>query len=348
MIKLIRLSDNREFTIDSENSLWKATKIEGIDALTLNVYTETPAIGVGEIVTGKHTGRRDINITAHRSSHKFISDARDTIINFFNPDDTYKMEIEYNGKNLCIDGELLAYKLPTENIHRPLDLTFTMLCPDPYFYKNKSMAISPYARFMVGGIYPVAPIFTFNLYHTTKITVYIDNESTIEIVLPVKYFTISNITWYELELDCKEGILTNKTTKEDLTEYIKKGSTFIFHNEAAYHVVRYEYSSQTQDTSGTLQIPKAPATYVYSPTMEWKIQSLTITYPDSQTETYTTIGHFSHKTSSGDLWAIDIYDYSFKINGSPNSTFQYRAKLEDPVAGSCSANILIKEQYRGF
>ena len=344
MIKLTRLSDQKEFVIDGDSREWKATNIEGIDALTLNVYTETPAIGTGEIVTGKHTGRRDISVTAHRSSHKNISTARNTIMDFFNPDDTYTMEIQYNGKDLFIDCELLAYKLPTENIHRPLDLTFTMLCPDPYFTNNNEISTST-GRFTVGGNFTVIPTFYITLFSAdTEIEINVDGSTNpIHISFPINFFPSEKMSPYGLELDCRYGTLTNASS-EDLTSCIKSGNPMI-RLKPGNHYVNFQSSKKTK-VSGTAVIS---STHTATVNTSSRVRQVQVTWPDGKTITY---GYSSTPYSYGEnnnLYQLTFLDKGL-IFGGPYSdeSIKYTALLSELSNGNGVATIQYKELYRGF
>ena len=337
MIKLTRLSDNQQFVIDGGNSKWKATKIEGIDALTLNVYTETPAIGTGEIVTGKYTGRRDISITAH-ISYPFSSPVRSEVMDFFDPDDTYTMEIRYNSKNLFIDCELLAYKLPTGNERRPLDLTFTMLCPDPYFYSGVR-EVSTMGRFVVDGHFPVTPIIYISLISENEMNIMPDgNSETIHIILPDNYQNSNN----KLELDCKYGILTNTATKEDLTSYIVSGDPMPrLQPGTGYHFASFT-SNKRPKISGTVNISE---NHLGNVTLDSKIRELKITFPDGISLTCTEADTMYRHGEYG----VSFTGNRFTIGGpfSPPSV-AYTAIFEDSTPNRSTATMKFKELYRGF
>lgn len=343
MIRLIRSSDKKEFKIDDDDREWKATKIEGIDALTLNVYTEAPAIGTGEIVTGKYTGRRDISVTAHRSSHINISEARSIVMDFFDPDDTYTMEIKYNGKDLYIDCELLAYKLPTENINRPLDLTFTMLCPDPYFYLDRKFTNFNFAHFTVDGSFDVFPTISITLlYNESDLNIYIDDNDPIHIVLPIGYFPNQKIPPSTLTLNCKNGKLAGSLSSSDLTNCIQSGNPKLSfkpgNNEHTVRFVPNNYST----TSGTLTISNSCSASV---TMANNIREVRITFPDGISQTYPP-GKYTYWGEN--VYSIEIVDSELTVHGAPDKTIVYTALLGESLPGKSTATVSFREIYRGF
>lgn len=347
MIKLTRLSDNKEFVIDGEDKEWRATLIEGIDALATNVYTETPAIGSGEIVTGKYIGRRDITVTAHRSSLIGISAARSIVMEFFNPDDTYTMEIQYNGRHLYIDGELLSYKLPTGNIYRPLDLTFTLLCPDPYFYVKSVFNYFNYKLFSVNGDIATAPEIEVECQNEVEHRIYVDNANEpIRIILPDEYQNQTR-PFKTLQLNCNYGTLIDKTTGTNLTDSIISGNPIISFAPGEHHLRLLSKRRDTESGNATIS-----SGYHADITTSQKITELELVINGSQvirnTYEYTT-----------DVITIPDpgknYDYSlifnssggFTLNGPLGLTFSYTAVVSD-LSNNSKINLTFKNLYRGI
>lgn len=346
MIKLTRLSDNKEFVIDGEDKEWRATLIEGIDALATNVYTETPAIGSGEIVTGKYIGRRDITVTAHRSSLIDISAARSIVMEFFNPDDTYTMTIQYNDKTMYIDCELLTYKLPTENIHRPIDLTFTMLCPESYFNSgDMELSFNTGQVLKLGGHANINPIIYITLVYETEFYIYIGSDEIIHVILPDDYFPSQNIPPYTLKLDCRYGTLTNTSKQENLTKYIVSGSPVLdLRPNKSYGIVRF-LSNQRQKKSGTVTIPSS---YNITVSTSSKIRVLTVTFPDGYEGTYDYSDvSYTHPHTKGDFKII-FTNSGFRISGYSGAAVSYTALLDDTSPNRSIATLKYRELYRGF
>lgn len=355
MIKLTRLSDNKEFGIDDESQEWKATKIEGIDAPTTNIYTETPAIGTGEIVTGKYTGRRDITVTAHRSSQEDIRTARSKVLEFFEPDDTYTMEITYNGKTLYIDCELLNYSLPTENIYKPLDLTFTMLCPQPYFYDNNTVSATigndgrPERQFINDGQIDVSPIITITQesseleFELTFITINIGTTNVIRIVLDDSFKSPPSTGRPSSKyiLDTANGTLTEYGTNKDLTRFITSGNPqFKIKHGNDIHFVMMS-SKQRETISGNLLISSSD--YYHAVINEY-VRELTIKFPDNTSRTFKYAiddQHYNNYTIRFSTEKVEIW--------GPTSDYAlyYTAILHDSGYQS-TATIKFNKLYRGF
>ena len=355
MIKLTRRSDNKEFVIDDESKEWRATKIEGIDAPTTNIYTETPAIGTGEIVTGKYTGRRDITVAAHRSSQEDIGTARNKVLEFFNPDDTYTMEITYNSKTLYIDCELLNYSLPTENIYKPLDLTFTMLCPQPYFYDNNTVSATigndgrPERQFTNDGQIDVRPIITITQenseleFELTFITINIGTTNVIRIVLDDSFKSPPSTGRPSSKyiLDTANGTLTEYGTNKDLTRFITSGNPQLkIKHGSDKHFVMLS-SRQRETISGTLSISSSD--YYHAVINEY-VRELTITFPNNTSQTFKfTVDdqHYNNYTIRFSTEKVDIW--------GPTSEYAlcYTAILHDGGYRS-TATIEFNKLYRGF
>ncbi len=355
MIKLTRRSDNKEFVIDDESKEWRATKIEGIDAPTTNIYTETPAIGTGEIVTGKYTGRRDITVAAHRSSQEDIGTARNKVLEFFNPDDTYTMEITYNSKTLYIDCELLNYSLPTENIYKPLDLTFTMLCPQPYFYDNNTVSATigndgrPERQFTNDGQIDVSPIITITQenseleFELTFITINIGTTNVIRIVLDDSFKSPPSTGRPSSKyiLDTANGTLTEYGTNKDLTRFITSGNPQLkIKHGSDKHFVMLS-SRQRETISGTLSISSSD--YYHAVINEY-VRELTITFPNNTSQTFKfTVDdqHYNNYTIRFSTEKVDIW--------GPTSEYAlcYTAILHDGGYRS-TATIEFNKLYRGF
>lgn len=354
MIKLIRLSDNKEFAIDDDSKEWRATKIEGIDALTTNVYTETPAIGMGEIVTGKYTGRRDITVAAHRSSQEDIGAARNKVLEFFDPDDTYIMEIIYNGKQLYIDCELLNYSLPSENIYKPLDLTFTMLCPQPYFYDNNTVSATigndgrPEHQFINDGQIDVSPIITITQenseleFDLTFITINIGVTNTIHIVLDesCKWSPSASRPKSKYILDAENGTLTEYGTGRDLTRFITSGNPQfkIKHGDATHFVM---LASRARETiSGDLLISSDN----YHVEINEYVRELTITFPDNTSSTF----KFSTEIQQYKNYSIKFSTEKVDIYGPASEYSLYFTAILHDNGYQSTATIEFNKLYRGF
>lgn len=347
MIKLTRLSDNKEFTIDDDSKEWRATQIEGIDALTTNVYTETPAIGFGEILTGKYIGRRDITVTAHRSSLVGISEAREIVMNFFNPDDTYTMTIQYNAKTMYIDCELLSYKLPTENIHRPINLTFTMLCPNPYFYHSHHYSYFNYQSFTVNSDIAIIPELEIECHNEVEFRIFVDSATEpIRIILPDEYQNQVR-PFKTLKLDCEYGTLTDKSTGANLTDSIISGNSLISFVNGT-HSIRL-LSKRRDIESGSATITTG---YSATVTTSQKVTELELIINGSKTikGTYEYTTGVITIPDAGAGYSYALYFNSsggFVLNGPSGLKFSYTAVVSD-LSNSSKVNLKYKNLYRGF
>lgn len=124
-------SDKKEFTIGQSD--WKITKLEGIDAPDISIFSEKNATGDGSMISGKRVEDRDIYIEAKSRIPDKNPELRSRALVFFNPKYTYQIHITYQGVKRWIEGELEGILLPAENIHRNMTLKVRFYCADPYF-----------------------------------------------------------------------------------------------------------------------------------------------------------------------------------------------------------------------
>lgn len=129
-IKFIR-SDGRTFAFD--DSPMGITALKGVDAPTVEIFTEKQAIGDGDIITGKRVASRSITITAANRMPALNSQMRKIASAFFNPLYTYTAEFTYDGSTMSAhECELKAIAIPTGNVYRRLEITLTLLSPTGY------------------------------------------------------------------------------------------------------------------------------------------------------------------------------------------------------------------------
>lgn len=130
IIKAVR-SDGKIFNFN--NATWGTVQIDGIDFPKYDIFTKKNAVGDGSIVTAKRIVDRDIKITSRSRNVALNEVNRRLVMSFFNVHYYYKLYIAYQGHQYWIDGECEVPKLPSKNIHYPLDLAVGFNCPDPLF-----------------------------------------------------------------------------------------------------------------------------------------------------------------------------------------------------------------------
>lgn len=180
-VKVVR-SDNMEFLID--DVLWRITNdgLEGWDTTDFSVTTDNKSFGDGSYIVADRVPERDRTVKAILTNKALSETMRQVTRAFFNPKYTYKVYLTYQNITKWCEGKLIAFSLPTENIHDYLNMQFTVLCPQPYllsvddFSKNIAEVVPrfgfPYVSFVEKG-------FIFSEYKFAK-EVYIDNDGDVE------------------------------------------------------------------------------------------------------------------------------------------------------------------------
>ncbi len=179
-LKFIR-SDGQEFTV--VDSVWGLTAAEGFDKPVVSVFTQSAAIGDGDIVTGSRVGARPINIQLVAKSAALNEVLRRAATSFFTLGRTYDLFVyRYGNTRYAPACHLQFIDLPLKKFTFPISLNLSLLCPEGYFLSADSfseniagivgrtgwpyMAQNSYGRLV--GIYSFAE------------TVYLDNDGDAE------------------------------------------------------------------------------------------------------------------------------------------------------------------------
>lgn len=130
-VKFVR-DDNKEFFID--NKTWKITSngLEGFDGVDVETNTQSKAYSAGSFFQSQRVAERDRTITAVLVDRSLNSVMREQVQRFFGVQRTFTVYINYNGVERKFSGVLYDKKLPTKNIYGFLELTVTILSPQPY------------------------------------------------------------------------------------------------------------------------------------------------------------------------------------------------------------------------
>lgn len=134
-LRIVR-DDQQEFLADatySGDADWGITAISGIDTAEFEVFTESRAVGDGDIVTGKRIKSREIEFTAIAKNSLLNAILRRAAIAFFNPKHTFKVYVTYQDVTLWINAELQAKSIPSEHIRNQQSVSISFFCADPYF-----------------------------------------------------------------------------------------------------------------------------------------------------------------------------------------------------------------------
>lgn len=129
----ITRDDGKMFVLDGE--VWRIPSdgLEGWHSLQVDVASLDNVNRDGSIVTYEHVGAVDRTITAEARDSLANSLNRRQAERFFLPKHKYSVKVRYMGRERVCDGVQAGFKLSEGNIHRPISLTWTIFCADPYF-----------------------------------------------------------------------------------------------------------------------------------------------------------------------------------------------------------------------
>lgn len=129
----IERSDGARLGIGAPGSAWVLAH-EGLDDWLGNDYDVSTSPNVltdGSTVVSKRVGEVDRTAKAVYSGPDDF-EARQYALSFFNPKHSYRVTVDNNGVRRWCEGELTGFECLLRHKSRPAQLTFTILCPDPY------------------------------------------------------------------------------------------------------------------------------------------------------------------------------------------------------------------------
>lgn len=138
--KFIR-DDGKEFIVDCEKYIIPTE--DGITGLDLNSWTLTSkplAFHYGSIITSAKFEGRPLGIKFYASSNELFE--RDLVRAFFNPLNTFELQLTYMGVTRWIMGRIESRPMPAKNVFEKIECTVGLFCEDPFFnsmedkYKN--------------------------------------------------------------------------------------------------------------------------------------------------------------------------------------------------------------------
>lgn len=131
-VRIVR-SDNREFNIDGTD--WRILSDGGLDGwgdFENDITTVDNAVGDGGIITSDRIAQKDRSIVC-RSRNPLLNDVlRREAITFFNSKSMYDVYLTYMGVIKWCTGKIYKFSIPTANVNRPMNMSITFLCPDPF------------------------------------------------------------------------------------------------------------------------------------------------------------------------------------------------------------------------
>lgn len=153
-LKITR-SDGKTFNIGANEWRIPNDGLTNWANLPYNVSSVEIPSADGSIVTSKRVGAVDRTVKAVSAEIEQNSKLRMAAISFFNPKYTFKVHITYMGHTRWCEGEQIGFKVSEGNIYEPVELTWTVLCSNPYM-----KSVEDYGK----DIAEVVPSFGFPFY----------------------------------------------------------------------------------------------------------------------------------------------------------------------------------------
>lgn len=125
-------SDGQEMSF-GDGTQW-VLSINGMEdwiALDYDVTTSENVLSDGSYVVGKRVQEKDRTMSAVYWGIDRLS-ARNSAISFFNPKFSFEAYVTYFGRTRWCEGEQIGFDCPMVTENTPTQITWTLLCPDPY------------------------------------------------------------------------------------------------------------------------------------------------------------------------------------------------------------------------
>ena len=130
-LRIVR-SDGAEFVL-GDSSEWVLSMNDMGDWIPMDISVSTSAnvLTDGSTLVSKRVEEKDRTCRAVYWGTDRQS-ARANAITFFNPKHSFEAHLTYFGRTRWCEGELIAFDCPISDERTPTQITFTILCPDPY------------------------------------------------------------------------------------------------------------------------------------------------------------------------------------------------------------------------
>lgn len=133
LLRVVR-SDGQEMEFSTGGGAGWRIAYEGMQdwlELPIEITTSPNILSDGSSVVGKRVSECERTASCFYSGGD-LSGERLRALSFFNPKHTYAVHVTYYGTTRWAPGELAAVECAITREGRALELTFTLLCPDPY------------------------------------------------------------------------------------------------------------------------------------------------------------------------------------------------------------------------
>lgn len=136
----ITREDGETFTIDGAD--WRIPNggLDGWHTQSVDLQTFDLVSSDGAMIIGEHVGLVDRTIECEAREVHDNDGIRRNAEAFFLPKMKYKVELTYMGKTRCCDGVQSGFMLSMGNVYKQMSFTWTISCPDPYFYDTEDAA----------------------------------------------------------------------------------------------------------------------------------------------------------------------------------------------------------------
>lgn len=154
-LRLVR-DDGREMRFGDTRSGWHLPpgSLDKFAEPDISVTTSENVLTDGSFVVMKRVGERDRTVEGAVYLGPDPALARANAVSFFNPKHTFAAHLSYRGASRWCEGELYRFAAPLGNVNAPPEVSFTLLCPDPYMMGEDSHEKSfNYAKPMFGFPY---------------------------------------------------------------------------------------------------------------------------------------------------------------------------------------------------
>jgi hypothetical protein len=154
-------SNNRVLEIGKDTD-FRLIEVDGIEHSDYEISITNNSKSDGGTITSKKIQARAITMNiCYVGLEK--AQQRKQVISFFNPKNSGKMTINYNGLERIIEYEVEGFKGKLTNIYEELIFTVDLICADP-FWKDAVIASEEIVTWTGGMIFP----FEFDLAFATK------------------------------------------------------------------------------------------------------------------------------------------------------------------------------------
>lgn len=152
-------SDNKTFEYEATN--WRVTKLAGLDAPPIEVFSDKKGQGHGSYITGVRYDARDIDISARSQLKANIVADRSDAVDFHQLDYTYTLYIYFMNSFAKIENcRLQGFKCDNKNTYKRCEMEVSFLCPDPMMVTGQYETKTIQANGDASGDYHYYPLAT--------------------------------------------------------------------------------------------------------------------------------------------------------------------------------------------